>query len=258
MGRAIGRGLSAGLEPPVARYAEELRRQLTGILEGGLEAAYLIGSVAFGDYVPGRSDLDVLGVCADPLPAEKKRELVGALSHRSPPCPARRLELVLYARGSVAGPGRSPAFELNLNTGPGMQEHASFDPSAEPSHWFVLDIAIARQRAIPLLGPPASQVFGPISRDRVLEALKASLDWHLEHEPLGHNSVLNACRAWRFVEEGRWHSKSEAADWARGRVEDPATIDGAPAARVGDADAPLDPDGVRALVLRVRERVMRR
>jgi hypothetical protein len=65
--------------------------------------------------------------------------------------------------------------------------------------------------------------------------------------------VLNACRGWRFVEEGTWSAKSAAAAWARGRLEDPAGVDAALAARTtGEA---LDRAAVAAVVERVAARV---
>jgi hypothetical protein len=93
---------------------------------------------------------------------EVKQAIVRALSHPALPCPTRGLEFVLYERGRAAMIGQAPLFEINLNTGPRMQQRVSFDPSIEPPHWFILDVAIARQRAIPLVGPLAPEVFTPI------------------------------------------------------------------------------------------------
>jgi hypothetical protein len=132
-----------------------------------------------------------------------------------------------------------------------MKQHVSFDPSSEPSHWFVLDIAIARQRAVSLMGPPASEVFGSIPRKQILESLIESLDWHSKREKMEHLTVLNACRAWRFAAEGLWDSKTGAATWARARFEDPSLIDAAIAIREGRSRSRLDPRRVGALVGKV-------
>lgn len=248
--------VDCSVDVAVAGYTREIVRRLRELLDGGLRAAYVIGSLALGDYVPSRSDIDILCVCEESLPRENKQAIVDALSHPALACPTRGLELVLYASWAAAAPTRSPRFEINLNTGPQMKERASFDPSSDPAHWFVVDIAIGRQRAIPLVGSPASEIFAPIPRDWIIDSMVESLDWHSEHETMTHNTVLNACRSWRFVEEGVWDSKASAAAWARSRIGDPELVDSALAIREGRRRPDLAPEEVRALVERVRARIL--
>jgi hypothetical protein len=138
-----------------------------------------------------------------------------------------------------------------------MDHHLSRDPATDPPHWFVLDLDILRGHGRTLAGPPPAEVVGPIPRRRVLEAVRESLLWHGEHEPNRSQSVLNACRGWRFTEEGVWSSKRDAGAWARSRSGDPGLIDAALAARAGDRSRPLDPARVAAFTRRVLERVER-
>lgn len=244
------------MPPSVATYVGEVVRRLHDTLDGQLHAAYVIGSLAGRDYVAGQSDIDMLVVSQTPLAEETKLSVVNALSHPNLPCPARGLEFVLYGRAAAAAPNQYPHFEINLNTGPGMEHRFSFDPESEPSHWFVLDIAIARQRAIELVGPPVTNVFAPVSRGLILDSLLESLDWHAEHESLTHYTVLNACRSWRFAEEGVWDTKGGAAAWARPRVDDPSLIDAAIAIRNGADRPPLYRGEIRSLVQQVRARIL--
>jgi predicted nucleotidyltransferase len=189
----------------LAGYLDDLVARLGAVTD--LHAAYLLGSAASGDYEHGRSDVDVVAVTTRSLAAAEKRAL--AETAESLPCPARKLELVVYPLGSSR-------HEINLNTG----EKASFDPDEDPDFWFVLDRAIAEQHAVTLLGPPWHEVFPPVPREAVLAALEEALDWQRREEPLGRSSVLNACRAWMWLDTGEWASKSQAADWLRGRVRD--------------------------------------
>ncbi len=132
------------------------------------------------------------------------------------------------------------------------------DPAAEPAHWFVLDICIVREHGLRLIGPPAREVFASIPRPWLLDALEDSLEWHADHETLIHYSVLNACRSWRYAEEGVLSSKDDAAAWARSRTEDPSVIDSALAIRRGDrSSCSLDHTEVRAFVLSVKARIER-
>jgi hypothetical protein len=157
----------------------------------------------------------------------------------------------------VRAPSPTLLWELNLNTGPEVGVDASFDPSTEPEHWFVLDVAMAREHASPLLGPPPEEVFGDVPRERVLRALLGSTEWHLQNDPGGVQSVLSACRAWRWVEESTWSPKPEAARWARTRTEDPALIDAALAARETEGEGALYPRAVAHFVTQVERRIRR-
>jgi predicted nucleotidyltransferase len=195
--------VAAQIPRELAGYLHELVERLTQVAD--LHAAYLLGSGASGDYEHGRSDVDVVAVTARSLAEDERRALAEAAE--SLPCPARKLELVVYPLGS-------DRHEINLNTG----EKVSFDPEQDPAFWFVLDRAIAEQHAVALLGPPWRESFEPVSREAVLAALDEALDWQEREEPIGRSSVLNACRAWMWLERGDWGSKPEAAAWLRGRV----------------------------------------
>jgi Nucleotidyltransferase domain len=175
-------------------YLDDLVAALSATVE--LEAVYLIGSVAFGAYEPGRSDVDVVAVTARPLGTEEKKALVAAAE--AIPCPARKLELVVYPRGS-------DRWEINLNTG----EHIGFDPDAEPAFWFVLDRAIAEHHSLPLLGPPWGDVLEPVPREAVLAALEELLAFDGWDDPDGASLAAARARVWR--ETGEWVSKRDAA-----------------------------------------------
>lgn len=175
-------------------YLDDLVAALSATVE--LEAVYLLGSAALGSYEPGRSDVDVVAVTARPLAHEEKKALAAAAE--ALPCPARKLELVVYPRGS-------DRWEINLNTG----EHVGFDPDAEPSFWFVLDRAIGEQHAVPLLGPPWGELFEPVPREAVLAALEDSVAFDAWDDPDG--AKLAAARARVWLETGEWISKREAA-----------------------------------------------
>jgi predicted nucleotidyltransferase len=187
----------------LATYLDRLVAEIGAVAD--LDAVYLLGSAALGAYEPGSSDVDVVAVTSRSLSPEDRRTL--AERAEAIPGPARKLELVVYPRGSEE-------WEINLNTG----EHVSFDPAEEPPFWFVLDRAIAEQHAVPLQGPPWTEVFPPVPREDVLDALARSLGWHAENEPSSRNTVLNTVRSWRWLETGEWGTKPQAARWLVDRV----------------------------------------
>ena len=211
-------------------YADEVVRRLRGVLGDDLLGAYLIGSLALGGYEPGRSDVDLAAVAARRLRAGAADAIVAACRH----------ELVVYARE------RAPAFELNLNTGAAEPLHAGVDPAAEPSFWFVLDLAIALVAGVALLGPPAAELVAEPSRAAVVAAARASLGWFLASDAPPDDLVLNACRTRRFLDDGVWSSKVDAGGWALDRLPQREVVRAALALRRGESGAELSRAAARA------------
>jgi hypothetical protein len=180
----------------LAEYLSGLTLRLEAHLGRRLAGAWLIGSSAPGDFDRLRSDVDVQAVSTTRLARAELERLTAALSHPALRCPVRGLEFVLYARADLSD-AHGPAFQLNLNTGPGMEHHVGYDPDAEPRFWFVLDTAIARERSRPLAGLSPTALLPPPSRPLVLSALRAALDWYPGYD--GAEAVLAACRAWAWA-----------------------------------------------------------
>ncbi len=135
---------------------------------------------------------------------------------------------------------------MNFNTGAGEHDHLSLDPAGEASHWFVLDIAMGREFGRSLLGPEPALVFAPLPRPWLLEAIVDSLAWHNQHELASANSVLNACRGWRYAVTGTLGPKLDGAAWGRRQPECPPVVVQAEAARRGGPA--LSPPDVMELV----------
>ena len=201
----------------VQSYLGELVARLSSVLDDRLIGVYVIGGLAFDDYRPGSSDLDVYVVVQSPLEQHQKLSVANCCSHRKLPCPARRLELVVVSVRAARRRSAAPQWELNLNTGPRQLDHVGLDPGAEPSHWFVVDLAIAHERGIALLGPPAHKLIAAPKAADVRTALAEVVAWYA-HNELGEDAVTAACRAWHRLETGRFASKREALRWATQRL----------------------------------------
>jgi predicted nucleotidyltransferase len=240
------------VDAALSSYLDELLLVVRKRLEKELVAVSLIGGAGAGAFEPWASDVDVVVVIERPLPPETLLELAAALSHRRRPVPARRLELVVYTRAGL----RDGEFALNLNTGFEI-EHAGLDPAETDSFWFVLDLAIARGRSTPLLGPPLRELAPEPSRELVRAAALASLDRFAAHSPESPDTALNAARSWLWAETGQWATKGEAAEWARSRAPDPELIDAALALRRDGRPAGLDPGAVGELAARARDALRR-
>lgn len=177
----------------LAGYLDELVDRLSRVVP--LDAVYLFGSAAQGAYEHGRSDVDVIAVTSRPS-SQAEKEAIADVAE-SLPCPARKLELVVYSRGA-------DRHELNINSG----EIVHFDADDDPNFWFVIDRAIAEQHSIALLGPPWQEVFAPVPRAAVIEALDEAAAFAGWDDPDDRAIAAARGRIWR--ETGRWVSKAEA------------------------------------------------
>ncbi len=216
-------------------YLDELTSRLQARLGDRLVAAWVVGSSALGEFDPGHSDIDVQAVSAGRLARPELETLAAELSHYALPCPVRGLEFVLYARDDLAD-AAGPAFSLNLNTGPRMDHHAGYDPGAEPRFWFVLDVAIAREHALPLAGAPPHEILPALPRDLVAAAHRQALAWWSDHDR--GQALIAAARAAEWAETGRWLSKVAAAEALISRVD--RSLDGLMDLRpIGTVESPL-------------------
>ena len=160
----------AQLETYVAEVVETL--------DGPVAGVFVLGSALLGGFDPATSDVDLVVVVESPLDAELTVRLdeLGT--------PFRKLELVVYARGA-----KPPAYELNYPDGPG-----------EPNFWFVLDAAIAQERADGWL-----ELLQPVSHAETRRAAEELLVWAEER-----SETVHATRARHYLEQGNWITKEEA------------------------------------------------
>jgi hypothetical protein len=161
-------------------YLDRLQAALGAALGETLRAVYLTGSAAVGAYRQGKSDLDVL-VVADPAERMRLEAVVATCAHAVLPCPAEKLELVVYEPAVLAAPGSAPAWSLNFDTGRDTHQ-VDFDPATQPSHWFVLDLAFARRHAVALTGPPPAELIGDPGQDALLHAFEEQVAWYAAND----------------------------------------------------------------------------
>jgi predicted nucleotidyltransferase len=152
--------------------------------------AYVLGSALLGGFDPARSDLDVVVVVERPLGADEGARIWRALDGLPPP--VRKLELVVYAAGA-----KPPAYDLNYPDGDG-----------EPGFWFVLDAAIAQERAQPLHGRPWRELLEPVTEAETRRAAEEMVRWAEERDD--ELARPHGIRARHYLEHGDWMTKAEA------------------------------------------------
>ena len=244
----------------VTRYLHAVTAQVRDVFGDRVVGVYTTGSLALGDYRPGRSDIDLMAVVAGSQDLDLRRQLVSQLDHQVLACPAAGLEFVLYPLATISRPTLDAGYLINFNTGPALPPVTSFDLGDGPAFWYAIDRAITRQSGAPLYGPPAPQVFVGLPFDDLLRVVIASVEAHSDPQErhLLDNAVLNGCRALSFARDRRWYSKVEAAERTLPLVGEFAPLVSTAIASFGSGRqeaGTLDPDAVRAFLSEVLRRL---
>jgi hypothetical protein len=238
------------------RFARTLARACDGALGEAVTGVILHGSLTLDDYVPGRSDLDLLVVVDDPLGDAQLAALTEALAGHRPQAPGP-VDLRLVTRQVAASPTPTPPMEAYLRLTPtsGVRLEERRHPGERD---LAVELSVCRAHGQSLLGAAPAELIGEVPDWWVLAAGDAQLAaWQAigDDPPYAELTVLTACRVWRFAEEGRHASKAAAAQWALGRDPTLGVVGDALRRRHGDPAARIDPAQVARLLVLVRARL---
>ena len=187
----------------IAAGAPPLLERLTVLCRAALPDCTVIvhGSLALGDYIPDKSDFDLL-VLSD----KATDDLVEALQAEWKHDPTA-FDLRLVAYEVAAAPTRTPRMRLYVGVHNGQWEIER--DIAEPD--LVVEFSVCRQ-----LGH--TELIGAVPDEWVDEVGAVVLGrWkEIGDDPPHHELMaLTACLIWRFREERLHSSKPAAAEWAR-------------------------------------------
>jgi Domain of unknown function (DUF4111)/Nucleotidyltransferase domain len=205
---------ASGTARSASRFAEALAGSCAAALGEALAGVILHGSLTLDDYVPGRSDVDLLVVVDQPLTDGQVAALTGAVERRRPLAPGR-VDLRVVTRQVAASPTPAPPMELSIEVTPGSGLAVERRQAGERD--LVVELSMCRAHGRSLLGAAPAELIGQVPDRWVLAVGDAQLaDWEAigddpEHAAL---TVLTTCRIWRLAEEGRHSSKTAAAEWA--------------------------------------------
>jgi hypothetical protein len=216
----------------------------------------LHGSLALDDYLPGRSDIDLLVVVQHPLTDAQLAALTEALAGHRRPAPAP-VDLRVVTRQVAASPTPAPPLEAYLRRTPssGVRVQERRHPAERD---LAVELSVCRAHGRSLLGAAPAELIGEVPDRWVLAAGDAQLAaWQAigDDPPYAELTVLTACRVWRFAEEGCHASKAAAAEWALGRDPTLGVVGDALRRRHGDPAARIDPAQVARLLALVRARL---
>lgn len=201
--------------------ATSLEAGLSSIHQTDLRGVYIHGSIAFGHFVEGSSDLDILVVVeCDRSNPSTVRVVFESLSL---PKSISGIELTTVSVHDLKSDLLLKPFRYHVNATAGGVRYVSGEKHAGDAD-LVLHYEVARTVGIPIFGPAASDVFLPQTREVVLEALVSELEWALQNEDWPY-AVLNASRAQLYIQERRMCSKLDGWLWARTFTADAQYLD---------------------------------
>jgi len=207
----------------VERVVDVLRAELGDSLAG----VYLHGSLATGCCYRPKSDVDLLVVVHERMDAHARRRLSERLLQLSDARPTTGdLELsVVLERHARAFTHPSP-YELHF--GDSLKDAirhgtADYDAVDRRDRDLAAHCTVARARGVALVGPPASEMFGPVRPEDFLDAVLHDFAWIAEGDHILESpfyAVLNACRVLQLLADGpaTVANKEEGALWALARL----------------------------------------
>jgi predicted nucleotidyltransferase len=251
------------VHPEVQSYLDRVVATLAVNLGAELIGVYLHGSLAMGAFYPGRSDIDIIAVCAESLHRERRMAIGEALAVIPTPLSGGDLEFSLVSEAAVRARSAAPSFEVHVNTHEEPFVVDGSDRSGDQD--LVIHFAMVRARGRELIGPEPSELFPEQVRDPLIQAFLGDFRWAKEGAVAweGHDmpelasmayQVLNAARCWRYLESGELGSKVEGAAWLERKDPGPDTralLDAALAYQRGGIPDQPDERTVSRLVERV-------
>jgi hypothetical protein len=238
------------------RFAEVLAHSCSEALGDIFVGVILHGSLTLDDYLPGRSDVDLLVVAQDPLTGAQLADLTEALAGHGPRAPGP-VDLRVVTRQVAASPTPAPPMEAYLRLAPtsGVRVEERRHPGERD---LAVELSVCRAQGRSLLGAAPAELIGEVPDRWVVTAGDAQLaDWQAigDDPPYAELTVLTACRVWRFAEEGRHCSKAAAGAWALGRDPTLQVVRDTLQHRLHDPDHHIDPAQIALLLAVVRAQI---
>jgi predicted nucleotidyltransferase len=233
---------------------DELSAVCRSILAEALVAVVLHGSLATGDFVASRSDVDLLVITEDHLTNLQRTGLANAVAAVA----ERRdvwTDVRVVTREAARRPAREPSMELYVGRHrdvPGGIE-IEHGPSVEADLLFEFSICLEHGRS--QTGPTPRELIGQVPLEWMLDVGDGYLErWQeIEYEE-EHAELMTftACRLWRLHDEGRHASKSDAAEWVLSRHPRLVAPKVALERRARSSNQPLEHADVMSLLATVR------
>ena len=212
--------------PDVNAVLQALLPKVQGVLGTCFTGMILHGSLANGDFNPRSSDIDLLVVTTDKLPAEMLpalRAMHATFTASGMPW-ADELEVSYIPQRALR------RFDPTNCNHPALRIDGSFEVDGHGAEW-IIQRHIIREKGIALAGPSPQTLIDPVSpadlRHAQIELLREWWMPQLSDPTLLRSSeyqayaVLTMCRALYTLQHGAVATKPGAAQWARQTLGEP-------------------------------------
>lgn len=206
-------------DPDIHSILSEILTGARSVLGEKFTGMYLHGSLALGDFTPGRSDIDFLVATSCDLSPQE----VAGLEAMHARITAAGSPWVHHIEGSYIPVDALRRFDPQHCQHPALRIGGEFTIDSHDSAW-VLQRHVLREHGIALEGPPARGLIDPIPPDTLREAAAGTLrEWWapqlidpslLRAPEYQAYAVLTMCRSLYTMQTGDVASKPAAARWA--------------------------------------------
>lgn len=203
---------------PVQAQLEVMIEKLDTLLGRKKIGVYLHGSLALGDFNIEKSDIDLIVVVKNKLANHQKKCLANLMmEHSLNPSP---IELSVLSQDQLQ-PWQHPCpFDFHYSESwrkrykQGLVELEITSDGDLAGHIHVLN-----KRGLVLSGSPITSVFPEIPHEDYMDSVLDDLEWSMNspaEQPV--YAILNHCRTYAYLCEGKVLSKGEGGDWLLPRV----------------------------------------
>lgn len=220
-----------------------------------VRSVILHGSLTLGDYIPGRSDIDLLMVVDRPLAETELEPLAGTATAENARAPSR-VDLRVVTAAVTSAPTEAPPMEIHVVLDP--RSRPTLEGRRQEERDLVVELSICRDHGRPLLGASPRELIAEVPQQWVVNAGDQQLaDWQSLTDDAKHAElmVLTACRIWRFHEEHIHCTKTAAGAWALARDPSLQAVRDALERRNGDSRISIEPKDIARLLATVRARL---
>jgi hypothetical protein len=212
--------------PDVNALLQALLIKVQGVLGAYFTGMIVHGSLANGDFNPHSSDIDILVVTSDELPAE----MLPALRTMHAAFTASRMPWADEMEVSYIPQRALRRFDSANCNHPALRIDGSFEVDGHGAEW-VIQRHIIREKGIALAGPSPQTLIDPVAPADLRHAqIKLLREWwvpQLSDPTLLRSSeyqayaVLTMCRALYTLRHGEVATKPGAAQWAHQTLGEP-------------------------------------
>jgi len=241
--------MTATVAPAARSYLAAVREVINDELGDLLVGCYAYGSALTREFVPGRSDLDLVTLTRTWLPEATEHAVTDRLRVLPRPAALKGLDIWFLPVATAAQPGETPRYQMRMLTSLDFVHHD--EPTRYGDPRLAMLLAICRNHSVAVVGPQPARVIGRVPLAGILSGMLADLGSHAPP----HYRVLNACRDLHFLVEGRMCSKLEGAAWARRRLVPADLVDAAATWQTHGTGPELDPAQVDAFVTAAADRL---